>query len=683
MAGRGRALIELVGAPLALIVAWALADSSLRLANRILAGSSSATVAVGAIVVAHTQLLAIFEGLGALGGFRAPWVFAATVCVALVLRRALPLPSLSLRGWLSALDRPTRALVAAAALLLVVKALRGMVSPTLAMDGTVYHVPRVVLWIRSGGFARLGAPDALEITDFHPPAGDLPWLYGILFAHNESLVGWASIGVLGEAFLAAYAAGRLLSVPRPTATAAALAIVCTPAVMVYAGSAYVDNAVLAFALCALTLLIDATRRPTFGRAALMSCALTLAACTKVSAAVLFPLVAGALLLAVRFRLALVAGVVSGLCLIAPHVLRSYRLRGSPIYPVGLTLFGKQLFAPNETFELITTAKLFPPQPDDPWTFASVLLRPWFGPLDTTGFGPAFVALFVLGLLGAVATLRTERRWLALLLLAISAVFLGSVWSPSALAFRTEYSVHTARYLTTAVAALTLLAATSPAPWTKRALLLAAAVSFVCALPRGLGMVDARAIGPVLGALVAVAALLWIVRRARRAVSIGAVLVVHLVALGMRASHRDEYLLALANRQIYDIHPIGRVPRGAARVWLTLDRQPPSRVAINAGWNGDGMQLSLSPLLGARLQHTAVWVTPTADGSVIDYRRRAELSARSSYEAWLKRLLDERVDVVACLHPPGLERWWIERHPQQFELLAASDDGTYAAFRVRR
>ncbi len=663
-------------------MAWALADSSIRLANRLVRGSSLVTVAVAAIVVGHAQALVLFEALGAVGLFRPPWVLAASLAVALAARR-LPLPTVSLRAWLATLDKPTRALLAAAALLLLLKALRGMVSPTLAMDGTVYHVPRVVLWIRSGGFARLGAPDALEITDFHPPAGDLPWLYGILFAHNESLVGWASTGVVLEAFVAAYAAARLLTVARPTATAAALAIVCTPAVMVYAGSAYVDNAVLAFALAALALLVDAAERPTFGRAVLVSAALTLAACTKVSAAVLFPLVVGALLVAVRFRIAVVAGALSGLLLIAPHVLRCVRLRGSPIYPIGLTLFGRRIFAPNETFELLATGKMFPPQKDDPWTFLGMLLRPWLGPLDTTGFGPSFVALAVLGLLGAVTLVRSERRWLALLLLAISAVFLGSVWSPTALAYRTEYSVHTARYLTTAVATLTLLAATSPARWMTRALLLAAAVSLLCALPRGLGVVDAHAIGPVLGALVAGAALLWIVRRARLVVALGAVLVVHLVALGMRATYRDAYLIALANRQIYDIHAISRVPRGAARVWLTLDRQEPSRVAINAGWNGDGMQLSMSPLLGARLQHTAVWVTPTADGSILDYRRRDELTARSSYDAWLKRLHDARVDVVACLYPPGLERWWIEQHPEQFEPLAASDNRTYAAFRVKR
>lgn len=680
------ALHGILGVPLALLALFAVLDSSLRIAGRMLAGSRLVTIAVATVVVAHAQLLLVFELLGVFGAFRLPFVLGAFLAIAIACRR-LPAVEISGRAFFASMSTPTRVLACAVVLLLVTKALRAAVAPTLAMDGTVYHIPRAVLWLRSGGFARLGAPDALEITDFHPPAGDLPWAYALLFARNESLVGFASVAVVIEAFVAAYAAARLMAAERTAAIAAGLAIVCTPAVMVYAGSSYVDNAVLTFALSGIALLIDAIERPGFGRALLTSAALTLAACSKVSATVLLPVVALAGTIAAWRSLdrRWFFGWLAGTVLIAPHVVRCIVLRGSPTYPIGLTLFGHQLFRPNETFELLASGKLFPPQVDDPVHFAGILLTPYLRPLDTTGFGPALVPIAALGVVGAARSWR-ERRVLVVLLLGIAALFLGAIWSPTALAYRTEWALHTARYLTVAVAALALLAATARGRWVEVTLFGCAALSLLCSIPRGLGMIDLLAIAPVAIASAAVLGLVFMLRKKPRWVLIVAVSgawLAHLVALGSRAANRDPYLAELARRSIYDIHRIGFVPRGAARVWQALDRQPPSRIAINAGWTGEGMMLSISPLLGDQLQHTHAWITPTADGSVIDYRKVEELRARASYEAWLRRLHEQHVDIVACLTPPGVERWWIESHRDDFQLIAASDDGAYAAFRVKR
>jgi len=679
------ALHAIAGVPLSLLAMCALLLSSTRVAGLLVGGSRPVALLVATIVLAHAQLLAVFELLGVFGAFRLPWVLVVLVAVAALAHRRLPPVSLTARPWLDSLDGVSRGLIVAVVLLLVIKAVRGMVAPTLAMDGTVYHIPRTVLWLGHGGFARLGAPDALEITDFHPPAGDLPWLYALLFARNESLVGWASVFVTVEVFVAAYAVARLLPAGRAEATASALAIACTPAVLVYAGSSYVDNAVLAFVLCGIALLIDTVERPTVGRAFLTSAAFTLAACTKVSAAVLLPLVAVVALVAMwrRARPTLVFGAALGGLLIAPHVARCIALRGSPIYPIGLSLFGHRIFTPNETFELLATGKLFAPARDDLLHFASFLIAPYLRPMDTTGFGVAFVPLAILGAVGAVRMLRGDKRWLGALLTALVVVFLGAVLVPSAHAYRTEYAHVVGRYLTTALASLSLLALAIERRWVRSLLLACAAVSYLSSIPRGMRALDAVAIAPVAGAFVLVLLLTKLLPRGRIPIAIGGAWLVHLVSLGARATHRDDYLTALSSRSIYDIHGIGFTPPGTGRVWQALDRQPPSRIAINSGWTGEGMQLMITPLLGEQLQHTHLWVTPTADGSVIDYRRGAELRARANYDAWRRRLHEQRVDIVACLAPPGLERWWIELHPQHFELIAASNDGGYAAFRVRR
>ncbi|MBI2390403.1 MAG: glycosyltransferase family 39 protein [Deltaproteobacteria bacterium] len=675
----------LFGVPLAGVALWALVSSSLRIGAALVRGSRPVTTVVATMVVAHAQLLIVFEVLGAFGAFRLPVVMLAMIGTGVAARR-LPSVELPLRGWFAAIGRPARLVAIAATALLVAKAARGMVAPTLAMDGTVYHIPRALLWLRSGGFARLGAPDVLEITDFHPPAGDVPWLYALSFARNESLVGWASAAITLEVAVAAYACARLLSADRPAAAACALAIVGTPAVMVYAGTAYVDNAVLALVLCGLALLVDAVERRTFGRALLTSMALTLAASVKVSAAVFLPLAAVVATVAAFRRLdrRWVLGWAAGLLLIVPHVVRCVVLRGSPIYPIGLSLFGHRIFAPNETFVLLANGKLTGAV-DDPWAFLAFVFAPWLRPLDTTGFGLAFFVIAPLGLAGAWRTWRSGPRWVVVLLLAITVLLLGSVWSPAALAYRTEYAIHTSRYLTTAVAALALLSLSLRARWARVALLTAAGASLLSSVPRGFRALDAAALGPVALSAAAIVALAWILRRSPRArlatLAIGAWLV-HVIALGSRAVHRDDYLTGLARRTLYDIHRAVIQPRGTARVWQALDRLPPSRVAITSGWTGDGMQLMISPLLGPNLEHTHLWVTPTTDGSVIDYREGGRLLAAASYEAWLRRLREQRVDVVACLAPPGLERLFIEQHREQFALIAASDDGSYAAFRLK-
>ena len=102
-----------------------------------------------------------------------------------------------------------------------------------------------------------------------------------------------------------------------------------------------------------------------------------------------------------------------------------------------------------------------------------------------------------------------------------------------------------------------------------------------------------------------------------------------------------------------------------------------------GWNGFGDNSFRYPLLGSRLQNRIVYLPVTADGSVIDYRLRGEVTARADERTWLRRVRDSGVDVVVALGPAPPEAAWLAAHPERFELLAESSDGLHAAYVVRR
>ncbi len=78
------------------------------------------------------------------------------------------------------------------------------------------------------------------------------------------------------------------------------------------------------------------------------------------------------------------------------------------------------------------------------------------------------------------------------------------------------------------------------------------------------------------------------------------------------------------------------------------------------------------------------MTPTADGSIVDYRLGPELRRKASFDAWIRRLVECRIDVVVLLTPPpDVETPWVTSHPELFKKIVQSADGRNAAFEFRR
>ncbi len=104
-----------------------------------------------------------------------------------------------------------------------------------------------------------------------------------------------------------------------------------------------------------------------------------------------------------------------------------------------------------------------------------------------------------------------------------------------------------------------------------------------------------------------------------------------------------------------------------------------RLAVTAGFDGVGHNWYRYPLLGSRLQNEVVYVTPIADGSVIDYRRTDDVVARADAGSWLRRLDEGGLIHVVTLAPDGLEAIWIEQLPDRFRVESVSVSGHSRAF----
>jgi hypothetical protein len=133
---------------------------------------------------------------------------------------------------------------------------------------------------------------------------------------------------------------------------------------------------------------------------------------------------------------------------------------------------------------------------------------------------------------------------------------------------------------------------------------------------------------------------------------------------------------------YDLIPLAPFVV-AWQIWSDLDRAEPFRIAYAVGWdNFNGHTAFRYPLLGSRLQNTVLYVPPTGDGEVIDYRERDRLLARLDFRAWVRRLIEQRVEIVVAAVPGVPKLGWMQSHPNVFVPFSKSPDGTWTwAFRL--
>jgi hypothetical protein len=156
-------------------------------------------------------------------------------------------------------------------------------------------------------------------------------------------------------------------------------------------------------------------------------------------------------------------------------------------------------------------------------------------------------------------------------------------------------------------------------------------------------------------------------------------------LALRHTSRYEIFSAAAARPpIFHLHPLNPVFASAWPIWEALDGRQGQTVALTAGWEIEGHHWYQYPLFGGRLQNRVLYVPITADGTIVEPKDVAEVQRRASFTAWLKRLVDAKVDYVVSLAPrTTIEDFWMRRMPQVFVPTEADSRGFHVAYRVDR
>jgi hypothetical protein len=693
--------MSLLSALSALLLLLCCLSSSYLLALGLGVRRSGSLRACVSLALAYALLMAVFELLAALEAFT-PWAavplwFLVTALLVSRFRtravlawrwdlgRARVLGRSVLTGW-------PRWLLLAAVLPPGARLLRGLAAPPLAWDSLTYHLVKAGRWVQNGGHAPLLAPDAWGYYEFFLPYGDVLWAWAMLPVRGDGFLAPAGLLVWMSALVGAYGTARVLGARRSMAVPVALVTAFLPAVVNNLTSAYVDTLVLALFLLAMAPLLATVRAGLGGEGVAAASALGVLAGIKPGGLPVFCLgmaVLGAAWVRARRsgRGTRLHGGLVGLALLlgALPYLRTWAVTGSPLYPWPLTVAGVSISEGNPELAALHSGLLLNDPPVLVGRVARALLLSDFARgSDHLGLGLALL-LTPLGLVAAVRAFQ-RRRWGHLVLLVCG---LSTLLGATSKVLWSVWVISTPRFLSPAVAALLLLAATLEGRWLRALLWGCLGVELVFAVPRGWSEVDVRGVlsvaPPVLLPLVLGVVAVW--QGARRGKPVlGAALAAVLLGVAWvpiastREALRYDFYAAAMRRETFDLHKLRASSAASWPIWKALDDETPKRLAVTAGWDGLGHNWYWYPLMGSRLQNTLTYVPVLPDGSVGDYALPATLEA-ADFQAWLPRLKEDAVEYVVTLWPPPVEASWMSGSPELFQPLVTSEDGKSVAWRV--
>ena len=581
------------------------------------------------------------------------------------------------------------------AALLLARVLRGSLLPPLAWDALTYRLFKAGSWVGSGGWSLEAAPDAWGYYRFFPSGGEILWAWALLPFSSDLGVAAAGGLLWSGLVLATFLASRGIGAGRSAALGTALAVGAMPVLLSFVTSSYVHAlttlAVLVGASLAIRFLRSGSPGPGVGGAA----GFALAAAVHPGA---LPLVAvGGLALAVgvarhrSWRTA--AGMVLATAVAWPAPAIAAAETGSPLYPLELRVGGVELFAGHDQLDRLHRGEPFAAR-ERLGAGRRVALQLWDPGApgqEMLSFGPGVVVLALLAAIGVGPWWREGSPGPVLAGVLFAAALLPAL-SAAAGAMHTGWGAPMlGRHLLPGAALLLVGGTLVSRRWATVARGGAALLGVAWGWPHGFGPVARDAVGelfalfaPVvfLASLVLLAS--WRLGRARRGVALAVGFVILAAAPlleRVRDGYREAAWAAAARAESYDLHPLSPVAVRAWPLWTLLADAAPRRIAYAAGWDGIGHNWYRYPFLGSRYQHEVVYVPVTADGSVLDYESMEAVVRAADFEAWLGRLLDRRIDLLATAPPDTLEGLWAEDHPAIFQPLARAGGG--ALFRLDR
>ncbi len=701
-----------IGLLAALAMLACCAYSAYALAVRICPRAPLSARCCAAVAAAVWLQVALFEVLVSLHAFETAVAVAAWLAMAVIFRLCLSagLGRQARSDW-HALRGAVREVFfgdARLALILVgllstAHLLHGLVTPPLAWDSLTYQFVRPAAWVQTGTMLAEAAPDAWSYYAYFPYTGNIFWAWAMLPVHGELLLAPMGFAIWLSLLLATYTAARLLGAERGTAVLAALAVGVTPAVFAYLTAGYVDNTLLtAFLLGTVFLIRTFTghRREALPAVAVFG----LAAGVKLTGVALLGLASAPLALYLlrpwggwgnvrQWLCAMAVGSAVVMVGVMPY-LRNFVSVGSPLYPQGLRLAGVEVFAGNEQFAAVLAGEVF----DGPQVVSEVeFLRATFVPgWQFTSLGPGALILIGMGALGLIVLLRRRALRVPLaLMLVCAAVTVATVYSSDARVVRAHWPCTCGRFLMPALACFVLWSAALGNTALRRLLRCgfhaSIGLGLLLGLPRGWSLDDAKIVGCMAVCATATGLAAWLCRSLlgrMRYPRLGTAAAV-LLAAGMlleplwavRRHHRYTVYRAAETCQSWVTHCLHPDYASAWPIWRYLDSASGHRIAVTAGFEDAGHNWYRYPLLGSRLQNELLYVPITDDARIINYRRLDQLTDRADFNAWIRRLIDCRVDYVVGLAPEKtIESRWMRRHPELFELNARSVDEQSRAYR---
>lgn len=601
---------------------------------------------------------------------------------------------------------PARALlIGAAAVVGVLMVPRGLVAPPLAWDDLTYHLFKSGSWVQAGGFSSFSAPPPWSYYDYFPATGEVVWTALLLPARSGSFLVLGSAAVWSAGFFAAYAAVRRIERDVSRSIIFSLGILSAPAAISFVESSYVDTLQLVCFLIAVVFLHRCHQRLTASNAFVALAALFMVVGVKASG--LPVLAAGLLWLGVDLVRALratpTAGRVGrtvaaavGLVLLAsicaaPWYVRASVEQGSPLYPLSVSLPGLHL-----TGDPALTSYLSDGKPPEPLSIARAIqsLAKTEGVLQSTESGPTWAPLpLVWVIAGAagfiVAAVRRRDLGLSTFLAFVIAAMAWQAVDPSTPALRESPVI--GRLLLMALAGLVLLAAQLRWRWFTWVAIAMVVGQLSVSVLRVLDTwhdIDSEMLAtwwgrawPFLASLVLVgaAALVLHRRNRRRAPWLVGLVGVALLAMTLgppldaaRAELRPRTYLANAKGQANRVSTLLRLC--GPSLYAATDKRSDQKILVVTGRapGSTGQADFRFPFLGSDLQNEVTYVPFTQDGSLVDYGDPNAGAAMDS-EAWIRRLHDQGVQLVAVLPPAPPEVEVLKKRGDRFKRVATTTE----------